>query len=119
DRATQETRAKKAQKDLNTLGKVNPLALEEFAALEERYNFLSAQLEDVKAARRDLLSVVEEVDARILQVFTEAYADVEREFAQVFTTLFPGGEGRLVLTEPGDMLTTGIEVEARPPGKKV
>jgi chromosome segregation protein len=119
DRATQESRAKKAQKDLNTLGKVNPLALEEFAALEERYNFLSAQLEDVKAARKDLLSVVEEVDARILQVFTDAYADVEREFAQVFSTLFPGGEGRLVLTEPGDMLTTGVEVEARPPGKKV
>ncbi|MFW0784637.1 chromosome segregation protein SMC [Gordonia sp. CPCC 206044] len=119
DRATQEARAKKAQKDLNTLGKVNPLALEEFAALEERYNFLSAQLEDVKAARRDLLAVVEDVDARILQVFTEAYADVEREFEQVFATLFPGGEGRLVLTDPGDMLTTGIEVEARPPGKKV
>ncbi|WP_439032628.1 chromosome segregation protein SMC [Gordonia terrae] len=119
NRATQEARAKKAQKDLNTLGKVNPLALEEFAALEERYNFLSSQLEDVKAARKDLLDVVEDVDARILQVFTEAYADVEREFGQVFQTLFPGGEGRLVLTEPGDMLTTGIEVEARPPGKKV
>ncbi|GAA3959246.1 chromosome segregation protein SMC [Gordonia caeni] len=119
DRATQETRAKKAQKDLNTLGKVNPLALEEFAALEERYNFLSAQLEDVKGARADLLEVVAEVDARILQVFTEAYADVEKEFSQVFATLFPGGEGRLVLTDPNDLLTTGVEVEARPPGKKV
>ncbi|NLV78708.1 MAG: chromosome segregation protein SMC [Rhodococcus sp.] len=119
DRATQERRAKRAQKDLTTLGKVNPLALEEFAALEERYNFLSTQLEDVKGARKDLLAVVEEVDARILQVFTEAYADVEREFEQVFAKLFPGGEGRLVLTDPGDMLTTGIEVEARPPGKKV
>ena len=119
DRRTQEARAKSAQKDLNTLGKVNPLALEEFAALEERYNFLSAQLEDVKAARADLLDVVAEVDARILQVFTDAYADVEKEFSQVFATLFPGGEGRLVLTDPGDMLTTGVEVEARPPGKKV
>ncbi|MFT4201911.1 AAA family ATPase, partial [Gordonia sp. (in: high G+C Gram-positive bacteria)] len=119
DRATQENRAKQAQKDLNTLGKVNPLALEEFAALEERYNFLSAQLEDVKAARADLLQVVEDVDARILEVFTEAYADVEREFTEVFARLFPGGEGRLVLTDPGDMLTTGVEVEARPPGKKV
>ena len=119
DRRAQEARAKRAQKDLNTLGKVNPLALEEFAALEERYNFLSTQLEDVKAARADLMAVVEEVDARILQVFTEAYADVEREFEQVFASLFPGGEGRLVLTDPGDMLTTGIEVEARPPGKKV
>ncbi|GED97597.1 chromosome segregation protein SMC [Gordonia crocea] len=119
DRATQERRAKQAQKDLNTLGKVNPLALEEFAALEERYNFLSAQLEDVKAARADLLQVVDDVDARILEVFTQAYADVEREFSGVFGRLFPGGEGRLVLTDPSDMLTTGVEVEARPPGKKV
>ncbi|QRY63794.1 chromosome segregation protein SMC [Gordonia sp. PDNC005] len=119
DRKTQEIRAKRAQKDLTTLGKVNPLALEEFAALEERYSFLSTQLEDVKKARDDLLDVVADVDARILQVFTEAYADVEAEFTQVFATLFPGGEGRLVLTDPSDMLTTGVEVEARPPGKKV
>ncbi|MDV6265740.1 chromosome segregation protein SMC [Rhodococcus globerulus] len=119
DRATQERRAKRAEKDLATLGKVNPLALEEFAALEERYTFLSTQLEDVKTARKDLLAVVADVDARILQVFTEAYTDVAREFVGVFETLFPGGEGRLVLTDPSDMLTTGIEVEARPPGKKV
>ena len=119
DRATQERRVKRAEKDLTTLGKVNPLALEEFAALEERYTFLSTQLEDVKKARQDLLDVVAEVDARILQVFTEAYEDVEREFVGVFGRLFPGGEGRLLLTDPSDMLTTGIEVEARPPGKKV
>jgi chromosome segregation protein len=119
DRATQERRAKRAERELAELGRVNPLALEEFAALEERYNFLSTQLEDVKAARKDLLGVVDEVDARILQVFSEAYTDVEREFSDVFTVLFPGGEGRLRLTDPGDMLTTGIEVEARPPGKKV
>lgn len=119
DRASQERRAKRAEKDLATLGKVNPLALEEFAALEERYNFLATQLEDVKSARKDLLDVVAEVDARILQVFTDAYADVEREFVEVFAKLFPGGEGRLLLTDPSDMLTTGIEVEARPPGKKV
>jgi chromosome segregation protein len=119
DRPTQERRAKKAERELNELGRVNPLALEEFAALEERYNFLSTQLEDVKAARKDLLDVIDDVDARILQVFTEAYADVEREFEQVFSALFPGGEGRLLLTNPDDMLTTGIEVEARPPGKKI
>ncbi|MBB2772619.1 MULTISPECIES: chromosome segregation protein SMC [Mycolicibacterium] len=119
DRGTQERRAKLAEKELKELGRVNPLALEEFAALEERYNFLSTQLEDVKAARKDLLDVIADVDDRILQVFTEAYADVEREFTQVFATLFPGGEGRLLLTDPDDMLTTGIEVEARPPGKKI
>ncbi|EUA66090.1 putative sMC structural maintenance of chromosomes partitioning protein [Mycobacteroides abscessus] len=89
DRDTQERRAKRAEKDLRELGKVNPLALEEFAALEERYNFLSTQLEDVKAARKDLLDVVADVDERILQVFTEAYADVEREFKGFSRHYFP------------------------------
>ncbi|NLD86113.1 MAG: chromosome segregation protein SMC [Actinomycetales bacterium] len=118
-RAEQERRLKRAEKDLATLGKVNPLALEEFAALEERYAFLSTQLDDVKKARSDLEGVIDDVDQRIEQIFTEAWIDVEREFRGVFSTLFPGGEGRLVLTEPEDMLATGIEVEARPPGKKV
>ncbi|QJY50193.1 chromosome segregation protein SMC [Pseudonocardia broussonetiae] len=119
DRATQERRAARAEKDLALLGRVNPLALEEFAALEERYRFLSTQLEDLKNTRRDLLTVVREVDDKILEVFAQAYEDVAREFTVVFETLFPGGEGRLVLTDPEDMLTTGVEVEARPPGKKV
>jgi chromosome segregation protein len=119
DRGTQERRAKRAERDLTLLGKVNPLALEEFAALEERYKFLSTQLEDLKATRRDLLTVVKEVDDKILEVFASAYHDVAREFETVFATLFPGGEGRLVLTEPEDMLTTGVDVEARPPGKKI
>ncbi|MEJ2868553.1 chromosome segregation protein SMC [Actinomycetospora sp. OC33-EN08] len=119
DRAEQQRRAARAEKELGTLGKVNPLALEEYAALEERYRFLSTQLEDVKASKRDLLSVVADVDQRILDVFAEAFADVAREFEVVFPVLFPGGDGRLVLTDPDDLLTTGVEVEARPPGKKV
>ncbi|HEY2792821.1 MAG TPA: AAA family ATPase, partial [Micromonosporaceae bacterium] len=119
DRATQEKRAAKAERELTLLGKVNPLALEEFAALEERYKFLSDQLEDLKATRRDLLTVVKDVDDRILEVFASAFHDTAREFEQVFKVLFPGGEGRLVLTDPDDMLTTGVEVEARPPGKKI
>ena len=118
-RPTQEKRANKAERDLALLGKVNPLALEEFAALEERFKFLSDQLEDLKATRKDLLTVVKDVDDRILEVFTSAFEDTAREFQTVFQVLFPGGEGRLVLTDPDDMLTTGIEVEARPPGKKV
>jgi chromosome segregation protein len=119
ERAAQERRAAKAERELTLLGKVNPLALEEFAAMEERYKFLSDQLEDVKATRRDLLTVVKDVDDRILEVFASAYQDTAREFEEVFRVLFPGGEGRLVLTDPEDMLTTGIEVEARPPGKKI
>jgi chromosome segregation protein len=118
-RAEQEKRLRAAERQLKTLGKVNPLALEEFSALEERHKFLTEQLEDLKKTRRDLLDIVREVDQRVEQVFTEAFADVQREFEQVFARLFPGGEGRLVLTDPEDMLTTGIEVEARPPGKKI
>jgi len=119
DRATQTRRARQAEQDLAMLGRVNPLALEEFTALEERHQFLATQLEDVRDTRRDLLGVVDDVDARILEAFTTAFHDVAAEFGAVFETLFPGGEGRLVLTDPDDMLTTGIEVEARPPGKKV
>ncbi len=119
DREATERRASQAQRKLDQLGKVNPLALEEFAALEERHAFLVKQLEDLRGTRRDLLTVIKEVDDRVQQVFTSAYADTAREFERIFGQLFPGGEGRLVLTEPGDMLATGIEFEARPPGKKV
>ncbi len=119
DRATQEKRAAKGDRELALLGKVNPLALEEFAALEERFKFLSDQLEDLKKTRRDLLTVVKDVDDRILEVFADAFHDTAREFQQVFAVLFPGGEGRLILTDPEDMLSTGVEVEARPPGKKI
>ncbi|WP_225838516.1 chromosome segregation protein SMC [Streptomyces sp. NK08204] len=118
-RAEQEKRLKTAERAYQQLGKVNPLALEEFAALEERHKFLSEQLEDLKKTRADLLQVVKEVDERVEQVFTEAYRDTAREFEGVFSRLFPGGEGRLVLTDPGNMLSTGVDVEARPPGKKV
>ncbi|MFG2515534.1 chromosome segregation protein SMC [Streptomyces sp. NPDC048584] len=118
-RAEQEKRLKAAERAYQQLGKVNPLALEEFAALEERHQFLSEQLEDLKKTRVDLLQVVKEVDERVEQVFTEAYRDTAREFEGVFSRLFPGGEGRLVLTDPDNMLTTGVDVEARPPGKKV
>ncbi|HEU4945595.1 MAG TPA: chromosome segregation protein SMC [Kribbella sp.] len=119
DRAKVEKRLKTAERALNQLGRINPLALEEFDAMEERHRFLSEQLDDLKKSRRDLMDIVKEVDERVEQVFTEAYRDVEVAFRDVFSRLFPGGEGRLVLTDPDDMLGTGIDVEARPPGKKV
>ncbi|KNB51132.1 chromosome segregation protein SMC [Streptomyces caatingaensis] len=118
-RAEQEKRLRAAERAYQQLGKVNPLALEEFAALEERHKFLSEQLEDLKKTRADLLQVVKDVDRRVEEVFTAAYHDTAREFEGVFSRLFPGGEGRLVLTDPDDMLATGVDVEARPPGKKV
>lgn len=119
DRTEQTARLKLAERALAQLGRINPLALEEFSALEERHKFLTEQLEDLRTTRGDLLDIVREVDTRVEQVFAEAYADVQRAFDATFARLFPGGEGRLVLTDPDDMLTTGVEVEARPPGKKV
>jgi chromosome segregation protein len=119
DRAEQQKRAAAADRALALLGKVNPLALEEFSALEERHTFLQTQLEDLKATRRDLMTVVRDIDERIHEVFASAYEDVAREFEVVFSLLFPGGQGRLVLTDATDLLATGIEIEARPPGKKV
>ncbi|WP_029289370.1 chromosome segregation protein SMC [Cellulomonas sp. HZM] len=118
-REQQEKRLRAAERALSLLGRVNPLALEEFAALEERHKFLTEQLADLKKSRADLLEIVKEIDERVEQVFAEAYRDTAAAFDTVFPRLFPGGEGRLVLTDPDDMLTTGIEVEARPAGKKV
>lgn len=118
-RAEQEKRLRAAERNLGMLGRVNPLALEEFAALEERHAFLAEQLADLKKSRADLMEIVREIDERVEQVFVEAYRDTAEQFEQVFARLFPGGEGRLLLTDPDNMLTTGVEVEARPAGKKV
>ncbi len=118
-RPEQEKRLRAAERALSMLGRVNPLALEEFAALEGRNKFLTEQFEDLKKTRRDLLDIIKEVDGRVEQVFMDAYRDVEREFADVFSRLFPGGAGRLVLTDPDDILATGVDVEARPAGKKL
>nr|NLD41309.1 AAA family ATPase [Actinomycetales bacterium] len=118
-RGEQEKRLARASKDLERLGKVNPLALEEHAALAERHQYLTDQLADLRKSRMDLLEIVREIDVHVENVFAEAFSDTARQFEQVFTRLFPGGEGKLVLTEPEDMLATGIEIEARPAGKKV
>lgn len=104
---------------IGLLGTVNPLALDELDSLRERHAFLSTQLDDLRASKRDLLRVVDAVDSRIETVFATAFADVAAHFERIFPMLFPGGTGKLILTDPDDMLTTGVEVEARPPGKKV
>jgi chromosome segregation protein len=112
-------RARELERELRLMGPVNPLALEEFTALQERHTFLEGQLEDVKGSRRELAKVIKAIDSEIVDVFTAAYADVADNFTKLFSTLFPGGTGRLRLTSPDDMLETGIEVEARPSGKNV
>ena len=116
---TADHRARELERDLRLMGPINPLALEEHAALLERHSFLEAQLEDVKAGRRELAKVIRAIDAEIVEVFTAAYADVADNFSMLFSMLFPGGTGRLRLTDPDNLLDTGIEVEARPSGKNV
>lgn len=118
-RDQQEKRLSQAERSLALLGKINPLALEEYSSLEERLRYLAEQLEDLKKTKKDLLDIIKEVDDRVQQIFTQAYEDTAREFELVFARLFPGGDGKLILTNPSDMLTTGIDVEARPPGKRV
>ena len=112
-------RARDLERELRLMGPINPLALEEFNELQERHRFLEEQLEDVRKTRRELMQVITALDTEIQTVFASAYADVSRNFNELFGGLFPGGTGRLVLTNPEDLLNTGIEVEAKPGGKNV
>ena len=118
-RSEVEKRHKEASRQLARIGTVNPLALEEYEALKERHQFLEKQIADIESSRKDLMQLVDEVDRHVERVFAEAYADTAREFEDIFSRLFPGGEGSLSLTDPDDMLTTGVDVHARPAGKKV
>jgi chromosome segregation protein len=118
-RDQQEKRLAQAERSLALLGKINPLALEEYSSLEERLRYLAEQLEDLKKTRKDLLDIVKEVDEKVQQIFQEAYEDTAREFEVIFSRLFPGGDGRLILTNSDDLTTAGVDVEARPPGKRV
>ena len=119
DGTTPAARVRELERDLRLMGPINPLALEEFEALQERHEFLEQQLEDVKESRRELAKVIRAIDGEIVSVFAAAFADVAANFEALFETLFPGGQGRLRLTEPDDLLATGIEVEAKPSGKNV
>ena len=118
-RDQQEKRLAQAERGLAMLGKINPLALEEYNAHEERLKYLAEQLEDLKKTKKDLLDIIKEVDEKVVEIFSEAYHDTAREFEKIFARLFPGGDGKLILTDPENMMTTGVDVEARPPGKRV
>ena len=118
-RDQQEKRLAATERSLTLLGKINPLALEEYNALEERLKFLAEQLEDLKRTKKDLLDIIKEVDDRVQQIFMEAYEETAKHFEDIFARLFPGGDGRLILTNPDDLLNTGVYVEARPPGKRI
>jgi chromosome segregation protein len=119
DGTTLAGRARELERDLRVMGPINPLALDEHRSLQERHEFLEAQLEDVRASRRELARVLRAVDREIMRVFEQAFADVSTHFTALFATLFPGGAGRLTLVDPDDLLNTGIEVDARPSGKNV
>lgn len=118
-RAVQEQRLAKAERKLAQLGRVNPLALEEFEALEQRHKFLTEQLTDLANTRKDLLTIIDDIDGRMQDIFAAAFEDTKAAFNDVFPVLFPGGTGSIQLTDPDDLLSTGIEVSVRPAGKKI
>ncbi|TDN45123.1 condensin subunit Smc [Curtobacterium flaccumfaciens] len=118
-RAEQERRLKAAERDLGQLGKVNPLALEEFQALEQRHAFLAEQLDDLQKTRTDLMTIIDELDTKMQSIFDSAFSDTKEAFDVIFPILFPGGSGSITLTNPDDLLRTGIEVQVKPAGKKI
>ncbi|WP_110588749.1 chromosome segregation protein SMC [Microbacterium suaedae] len=119
DRAQQEKRLRAAERKLSQLGRVNPLALEEFAALEQRHKFLTEQLDDLTQTRRDLQTIISDLDERMQTIFADAFEDTKRAFGEMFPILFPGGTGSISLTNPDDLLATGIDVAVKPAGKKI
>jgi chromosome segregation protein len=119
NRAEQQKRLHEAERLLDRLGKVNPLALEEFAALEQRHAFLTEQLADLNKTRTDLIQIIKELDEKMQSIFEEAFADTKKAFEQVFPVLFPGGTGSIYLTDHDNLLTTGIEVNVKPVGKRI
>ena len=119
NRDEQTKRLRESERLFERLGKVNPLALEEFAALEQRHKFLTEQLADLTQTRKDLLQIIDELDSKMQTIFAEAFEDTRKAFETVFPTLFPGGTGSIFLTNPDDMLTTGLEVTVKPAGKRI
>ena len=119
DGVSPSARVRELERELRIMGPINPLALQEFEELSERHRFLESQLEDIRQTRRELAKVIRAVDEEIVNVFSAAYADVSENFTALFETLFPGGQGRLRLTDPDNLLETGIEIEAKPSGKNV
>ena len=114
-----EKQLRSAEQKLNQLGAFNPLALEEFAALEERHKYLSEQLEDLTRARADLGGIIRDLDSKMQHIFAAAFEDTKVEFEKIFPVLFPGGTGSISLTEPENLLETGVEVSVRPAGKRI
>jgi chromosome segregation protein len=119
NRETQMQRLKDAEKLLEKLGRVNPLALEEFAALEQRHKFLTDQLQDLTETRKDLIKIIGDLDEKMQVIFNDAFQDTKKAFEKVFPVLFPGGTGSIFLTDPENLLTTGLEVNVKPAGKKI
>jgi chromosome segregation protein len=119
NRDAQVQRLKDAEKLLEKLGRVNPLALEEFAALEQRHKFLTDQLQDLTETRKDLIKIIADLDEKMQVIFSDAFQDTKKAFEKVFPVLFPGGTGSIFLTDPDNLLTSGLEVNVKPAGKKI
>ena len=118
NREEQTKRLRDAERLFERLGRVNPLALEEFNALEERHKFLTDQLADLTQTRKDLLQIIHDLDEKMQLIFKSAFDDTVREFTAILPLLFPGGVGAMTLSDPSDLLISGIDVRVKPAGKQ-
>jgi chromosome segregation protein len=109
----------KKRDDLRSLGQVNLMAVEEFAEIDERHGFLTQQLGDLKKAREDLHQITREIRRESALLFSETFAQIKDNFNVTFRRLFGGGRAELRLTDPDQVLESGIEMLCQPPGKKL
>ncbi len=113
------SKVNKLKKEINALGDVNVGSIAEYKRLGERYEFLTKQQQDLETASKELLEIIDEMDKIMIDKFEVTFNKISEEFAKVFKILFKGGKGILKLTDPENILTTGIEIIAEPPGKKL
>ncbi|MDI3233824.1 chromosome segregation protein SMC [Exiguobacterium antarcticum] len=107
------------KRQLEEIGIVNLGAIEEFAEVDQRFTFLSTQRDDLVSAKTDLYAVIDEMDREVIRLFKQTYTSVREHFRETFRELFGGGEADLILVDPTDLLTSGIDIVAKPPGKKL
>ncbi|HAV78893.1 MAG TPA: hypothetical protein DCX53_16195 [Anaerolineae bacterium] len=113
-----ETQLTRQRTQVRRMGPINPEAKQEFDQESERYSFMSAQVDDLRKAEEDLRQVIAELDELTRQEFSKTFDAVDKQFRAMFTRLFGGGSARLALTDPDNLVETGIEIEARLPGRR-
>lgn len=107
------------KRELNKLGNVNLGSIEEYERISKRYEFLTSQKFDLESASMELKGIIKEMDDIMVEKFAKSFESIKQEFSKIFKMMFKGGRGELALSDPDDLLNTGIDIVAIPPGKKI